>query len=118
MKNRLLPLRDKLLLRKRALIETTNDRLKNTSQIEHTRHRSLRNFLGNVAAGLIVSTWREKKPNLNIPSKNSSLSRTFLSRTGVTYLGTMPLPGPYERAHNKNGVPALLTAGPMPDLYV
>ncbi len=66
MKNKFLALSDKLLLRKRSLIETVNDQLKNISQIEHTRHRSLWNFLGNVAAGLIAYTWREKKPSLNI----------------------------------------------------
>jgi len=44
MKNRLLPLADKLLLRKRAIIETVLDQLKNISQIEHTRHRSVNNF--------------------------------------------------------------------------
>jgi len=40
MKNKLMPLFDKLLLRQRALIEYVNDQLKNISQIEHTRHRS------------------------------------------------------------------------------
>ena len=69
MKNRLLSLTDKLLLRKRSLIETVNDQLKNISQVEHRRHRSLWNFLGNVAAGLIAYTWREKKPSLNIRVK-------------------------------------------------
>lgn len=73
MKNRLLSLTDKLLLRKRALIETVNDQLKNISQIEHTRHRSLWNFLGNVAAGLIAYSWREKKPSLNISVKEQLL---------------------------------------------
>ena len=73
MKNRFLPLCDKLLLRKRALIETVNDQLKNISQVEHTRHRSLWNFLGNVAAGLIAYTWREKKPSLNIQLKEPFL---------------------------------------------
>jgi transposase len=73
MKNRFLPLYDKLLLRKRALIETVNDQLKNISQVEHTRHRSLWNFLGNVAAGLIAYTWREKKPSLNIQLKEQFL---------------------------------------------
>jgi hypothetical protein len=73
MKNRFLPLCDKLLLRKRALIETVNDQLKNISQVEHTRHRSLWNFLGNVAAGLIAYTWREKKPSLNIQLKEQFL---------------------------------------------
>ena len=40
MKNKLLPLIDKLLLRKRALIESINDELKNIAMLEHTRHRS------------------------------------------------------------------------------
>jgi hypothetical protein len=69
MKNKFLSLSDKLLLRKRSLIETVNDQLKNISQVEHTRHRSLWNFLGNVAAGVIAYTWREKKPSLNIRVK-------------------------------------------------
>jgi hypothetical protein len=73
MKNRFLAVSDKLLLRKRALIETVNDQLKNISQVEHTRHRSLWNFLGNVAAGLIAYTWREKKPSLNIRFKEQLL---------------------------------------------
>ena len=73
MKNKFLTLTDKLLLRKRALIETVNDQLKNISQIEHTRHRSLWNFLGNVAAGLIAYTWHEKKPSLNIRVKEHFL---------------------------------------------
>jgi hypothetical protein len=73
MKNRFLSLSDKLLLRKRALIETVNDQLKNISQVEHTRHRSLWNFLGNVAAGLIAYSWREKKPSLNIRVKEQFL---------------------------------------------
>lgn len=73
MKNKFLAWSDKLLLRKRALIETVNDQLKNISQIEHTRHRSLWNFLGNVAAGLIAYSWREKKPSLNISVKEQFL---------------------------------------------
>ena len=66
MKNRLLPLWDKLLLRKRAIIETVNDQLKNISQIAHTRHRSVDNFLVNVIAGLIAYTHQPKKPALNL----------------------------------------------------
>jgi hypothetical protein len=41
MHNNLMPLRDKMLLRKRALMETIVDQLKHISQIEHTRHRSV-----------------------------------------------------------------------------
>jgi hypothetical protein len=53
-------------LPQRAIIETVNDQLKNIAQIEHSRHRSLWNFLGNVAAGLIAYSFREKKPSLNL----------------------------------------------------
>jgi Transposase DDE domain len=65
MKNKFLNLGDKLLLRKRAIIEAVFDQLKNISQIEHTRHRSFWNFLVNLASGLIAYAWREKKPSLN-----------------------------------------------------
>lgn len=71
MKNRFVSMEDKMLLRKRALIETVNDQLKNISNIEHSRHRSLWNFLGNLAAGLIAYTWKEKKPSLNIDFKTT-----------------------------------------------
>lgn len=66
MKNKLLPLLDKLLLRKRSLIETVNDQLKNISQIDHSRHRSIANFLVNLVAGLIAYTYQAKKPSLHI----------------------------------------------------
>ena len=66
MKNKLMPMTDKILLRKRALIETVNDQLKNLCQIEHTRHRSVANFIVNVLAALIAYTYQEKKPSLNL----------------------------------------------------
>lgn len=66
MKERFVPLFDKLLLRKRSLVETIIDQLKNISQIEHTRHRSPFNFFVNLLAGLIAYTFREKKPSLNL----------------------------------------------------
>jgi Transposase DDE domain len=66
MKNKLFPMLDKLLLRKRSLIETVNDQLKNICQIEHTRHRSVTNFLVNLVAGLIAYTYQPKKPSLHI----------------------------------------------------
>ena len=69
MKNRLMPLIDKLLLRKRALIETINDQLKNICQIEHSRHRSPINFVVNTIAALLAYTFKEKKPSLNIRVK-------------------------------------------------
>lgn len=66
MKNKLMPMFDKLMLRKRALIESIFDQLKNISQIEHTRHRSVINFFVNLFAGLIAYTYQEKKPSLNL----------------------------------------------------
>ena len=53
---RLLPLRDQVLLRKRTLIETVNDPLKNLCQLEHTRHRSLTTCVVNVLSALIAYT--------------------------------------------------------------
>jgi transposase len=66
MKNALIPLMDKLLLRKRAIIETIIDQLKNISQIEHSRHRSPVNFLVNVICGLIAYCRQPKKPSLGL----------------------------------------------------
>ena len=66
MKNRLMPLIDKLLLRKRAIIESVIDQLKNISQIEHTRHRSPINAFINIIAGLIAYCHQPKKPSLHI----------------------------------------------------
>jgi hypothetical protein len=64
MKNRLMSLTDKLLLRKRAIVETIIDQLKNISQIEHTRHRNPVNFLVNLVCGLIAYCHQPKKPSL------------------------------------------------------
>jgi hypothetical protein len=64
MKNRLMPFADKLLLRKRSIIETINDQLKNISQIEHSRHRSFTNFLVNLLSGLLAYCFQTKKPSL------------------------------------------------------
>ena len=66
MRNRLLDVSDKLLLRKRAIIETIYDQLKNISQVEHTRHRSPVNFLVNLVAGLVAYCHQPKKPSLDL----------------------------------------------------
>ena len=66
MKNRLMPWMDKLLLRKRAIIESVIDQLKNISQIEHTRHRNPINAFINIIAGLIAYSHQPKKPSLNL----------------------------------------------------
>lgn len=66
MKQKLISMKDKILLRKRVLIETVNDQLKNISQIEHTRHRSIANFLVNLLSGLAAYALQDKKPCLNL----------------------------------------------------
>lgn len=67
-KKRLLPWMDRLLLRKRTIIESVVDQLKNISQIEHTRHRSPINCFINIIAGLIAYCHQPKKPSLNLSS--------------------------------------------------
>jgi hypothetical protein len=67
MKNKLIPVGDKLLLGKRLMIETINDQLKNICHIEHSRQRSPVNFRVNLIAGLISDTWKEKKPCIRMP---------------------------------------------------
>ena len=64
MKNSLMRLTDKLLSRKRFIIETIIDQLKNISQIEHSRHRSPVNFGVNLLCGLIAYCHQPKKPGL------------------------------------------------------
>jgi hypothetical protein len=73
MKPRLLRLWDRLLLRKRFLIETINDQLKNVSQIEHSRHRSLTGFMVNLVGGLLAYTLQPKKPSLGLWRGESGL---------------------------------------------
>ena len=62
MKNHLMSLRDRILLRKRSVIETINDELKNICQIEHSRHRGTANFIINMIAGLSAYCFFDKKP--------------------------------------------------------
>ena len=64
MQNRLVVLEKKLLTRKRFVIETIVDQLRNISQLEHTGHRSTSNRIVNLIAGLIACTWQAKQPSL------------------------------------------------------
>jgi len=66
MKNQLMTMTDRILLRRRAIIETIIDQLKNISQIEHSRHRSIPNFFVNVLCGLIAYCRRPSKPSLGL----------------------------------------------------
>ena len=78
MTNQLMPLVDKILLRKRSLIETVNDQLKNISQIEHTRHRSATNFVVNLVAGLIHYTHQPKKPSLRLDTRDRNVFTQYI----------------------------------------
>ena len=54
----------KILLRKRSIIETVNDQLKNISDIEHSRHRSPDNFVINLLCALIAYAIKPAKPQI------------------------------------------------------
>lgn len=66
MHNKLMSLIDKILLKRRGLIESVNNKLKNCCQIEHHRHRSHWNFLVNLLAGLVAYTSDPNKPRMNL----------------------------------------------------
>ena len=62
MKNKLMPFYDRMMLRKRYIIETINDMLKNTAQIVHSRHRSVGNFIMNIISALGAYCFFDNKP--------------------------------------------------------
>lgn len=57
---------DKLLLRKRATIESVNDELKNIAQLEHSRHRSFDKFMVNLLGAIAAYCLFPKKPCVNV----------------------------------------------------
>lgn len=77
MKNCLMELRDKILLRKRSVIETINDELKNMCQVEHSRHRSFGNFMTNLLSGLIAYSFFPKKPAIKYDPVQSTQVALF-----------------------------------------
>ena len=66
MKGALMSASDKLLLRKRAIIETVNDELKNIAQVEHSRHRCFDNFIVNLLGAIAAYCMFPKKPCINV----------------------------------------------------
>ena len=72
MKNRLMSMRDRILLRKRSVIETINDELKNICQIEHSRHRGTANFLINLLSGLAAYCFFDKKTAIRFEREQPS----------------------------------------------
>ena len=73
MRNKLMPMADKLLLRKRVIIESINDPLKNIQQIEHARHHGVVNAMVNVLVALVAYTHQPRKPSLNLSQNDLKL---------------------------------------------
>ena len=65
MKQRLMPFYDRMMLRKRSIIESINDMLKNVAQLVHSRHRSVHNFLMNLLAAMGAYCFFATKPEVN-----------------------------------------------------
>ena len=66
MKNSLMSVADKIMLRKRAIVESVNDELKNIAQIEHSRHRSFTNFIINSLSAIAAYCFFPKKPSISL----------------------------------------------------
>jgi hypothetical protein len=77
MKNSLMTMNNKIMLRKRSVIETINDELKNMCQIEHSRHRSFINFIVNILAALAAYSFFPKKPSIKYETIKSNQLSAF-----------------------------------------
>ena len=66
MKGVMMSVSDKLLLRKRAIIEIVNDELKNIAQVEHSRHKCFDNFMVNLLGALAAYCFFPKKPTIRV----------------------------------------------------
>jgi hypothetical protein len=82
MKTKALSNEEKILLRKRSVIETVNDELKNICQVEHTRHRSISGFLLNIMGAIAAYSFFPKKPSIknDVKETNPKLLTQFLSQ--------------------------------------
>ena len=77
MKGALMSVSDRLLLRKRAIIETVNDELKNIAQVEHSRHRCFDNFIVNMLGAIAAYCCFPKKPCINVERTQDSQLTVF-----------------------------------------
>lgn len=90
MKEAVMSVSDRLLLRKRAIIETVNDELKNIAQVEHSRHRCFDNFIVNLLGAIVAYCLFPKKPCINVQRTiDTQLILFSIQRTHVIlgYLG-------------------------------
>lgn len=74
MKNKLMDYDDRMLLKKRGVIESVGSILKESLSLEHSRHRSITGFFSHVISSLTAYAFREKKPSIAINIRNSMLS--------------------------------------------
>jgi len=77
MKNYFMTMKDKILLRKRSVIESVFNVLKNNMNLEHTRHRSPTNFLVNIISCLVSYQFRTNKPKIK---NNSDYEELFIGK--------------------------------------
>jgi DDE family transposase len=85
--NKLTSVYEKVMLHKRALIETIIDQLKNMAQIEHSRHRCFTNFVSNLFAALCAYSFTHKKPSLNqISNSILKINYSFLCNIGSQFI--------------------------------
>ena len=73
MKAKVLRAWDRAMLSRRFIIETINDQLKNITQIEHSRHRSINGFMVNLIGGLVAYSLKKNKPTLKISESEFEL---------------------------------------------
>jgi hypothetical protein len=66
MKNNLMALQEKILLRKRSIIETVNSVIKKDFQISHTRHRSFVNGFIHIFSTLVSYALKANKPAIKL----------------------------------------------------
>jgi hypothetical protein len=64
MKNKLMSIEDKLLLKKRGVVESVGSILKESLNLEHSRHRSYTGFFTHIISTLIAYAFRQKKPSI------------------------------------------------------
>ena len=86
MKGALMSMSDRLLTRKRAIIETINDELKNIAQVEHSRHRSFDNFIVNILGALAAYCFFPKKPCIACERVVDTQLALFLNSSNSRYL--------------------------------
>lgn len=83
MKNKLMNLVDKILLRSRGIIESVNNKLKACCQIEHHRHRSPLNFLVNLVSGIVAYSYDPYKPSIQLTRKEKKLFLDYVPQEAV-----------------------------------